>query len=1243
MSISGKIRLLLVLLCASLLLTAIIFRKAYSPANNLEQTAKTLEHNLHKKEGYVNDVLNDKSNFNRLKSLPDNPSDAIKVIEDITTEKGIWFITLNYGRVRFWSGIKVIPEYPAAIKEGDSFKKESNGYYEVIKKTEGNFSAIFFIPVKLDYAFQNDYLQNTFAPDLLKDNNIEIADFTDKNIYEIFSANKAYLFSVKAKPGEINLTFFYDEIVVWIITLVVFFLLVNNICNYISDKGYPIVSLIFLAAFIVLARLVNLRYGWPDFTHRLKVFNPILYTSGGAFPSLGDLCINILFICWFSVKLYTQRYKLLKKTPGKITGYFIFITGVLILIITSTVFVNLFYSLAVNSKISFDVSNVLNLSLFSLLGVLMLCFSFLIFYLISEVFLTIAFRLSISNSQKAFLFILCIFLATVVSTYYQAFTLFYILWGALLFIRANSYRRKTDSLDSGSLALIILVCALISSVKLNYFESVKEKETRKSFIQKLEVPDDANADNIFKSIERRIITDPSIHQYFKDSLYTNNYLKTRLQKLYFTGYISKYEFIVHQFDNHERPFPADKNYSLNDFKDLVLYSSYKVSDYFYRQNESFGFLNYFAILPVMQKGEKLGTIVIELKSKPQETNASVPGLLIYGKVDHGDEFKGYSYAFYIDNKLLSQSGNYVYSLVNTDLKGQLKKYVIKTTKGTGNEWYARFISYSHLIYKPSERNLIVVSKEQNSLLFDVTSMTFFFVVFLLFSVMILIIQWLWVRIKILTIKNDRIKWSLKINPDLILYKTRIQFSMVFAVVATLILVGFITFFSISTQYQVQQDKTIRDKITKIATSFENGPYTKYLSNINEESQVDFNDLANTYSTDLALFDLNGVILITTQPKIYEYGLQARRMNARAFINLNKLQKSEFVNQEIIGRLNYKAAYMPLRNSKAETIAYLQLPYFSNEADYKERIGSLLNIMINVYAVVFIAIGLVAIFIARKITEPLSFIQHSLSKTMYGKKNEPISWDRNDEIGALVKEYNKMISVLESSAQKLAQSERESAWREMAKQVAHEIKNPLTPLKLGLQLLDKSWRDKDPKFDQKFEKFSKSFVEQIESLSSIASEFSAFAKMPETKLERLDVFEILNQVVTIFKEMDNIKILYRMPDTPFLINADRDQLLRCFNNLLKNAIEATPADRLGIIEINYLVTSKNILLTIKDNGEGIPEGLREKIFEPNFTTKSSGTGLGLAFVKNSIENAGGKVWFETVVGGGTTFYFSLPAA
>jgi signal transduction histidine kinase len=494
------------------------------------------------------------------------------------------------------------------------------------------------------------------------------------------------------------------------------------------------------------------------------------------------------------------------------------------------------------------------------------------------------------------------------------------------------------------------------------------------------------------------------------------------------------------------------------------------------------------------------------------------------------------------------------------------------------------------------------------------------------------------------IKDNYLHWVFQLNFDKILYKTRIQFSIVLAVVITLVLVGIITYLSIVDQYNAQQEQTISDKVSHIAKAFENSNfiYDAFNNNTAETFQIKFNEFAKTYSADLTLFSTSGVELMSTQPKIYDYGLLAPRINAKAYTFLNKLQKSEYIHTEVIGDLSYKAAYVPVKDSK-RTLGYLQLPYFSNEADYKARAGSLLNAMINVYALIFIAIGLLAVIIARQITNPLNIIQMSLSKTIYGQKNEPIKWQRNDEIGALITEYNNMIAALEQSAQKLAQSERESAWREMAKQVAHEIKNPLTPLKLGLQLLEKSWRDKDPKFDQKFERFSKSFVEQIESLSSIASEFSAFAKMPDTRLVRMDIFEALSQAVTIFKQMDNIRIIFNPPDSQFLINADRDQLLRCFNNLLKNAIEAIPHDRPGTIEINYLLTSKNILLSVKDNGNGIPESLREKIFEPNFTTKSSGTGLGLAFVKNSIENAGGKVWFETIIGTGTTFYFSLPEA
>jgi nitrogen fixation/metabolism regulation signal transduction histidine kinase len=366
------------------------------------------------------------------------------------------------------------------------------------------------------------------------------------------------------------------------------------------------------------------------------------------------------------------------------------------------------------------------------------------------------------------------------------------------------------------------------------------------------------------------------------------------------------------------------------------------------------------------------------------------------------------------------------------------------------------------------------------------------------------------------------------------------------------------------------------------------------------------------------------------------------MNSLSYLYLNRLQKSEYINTEQIGNLSFIAGYVPLRNSKNEAIAYLGLPYFSNEKDYDESIALFLNALINVYALVFVAIGFFAVFVANRITNPLTLIQKSLSETKIGRKNEPILWRRNDEIGNLIKEYNIMIAALEDSAHKLARSERETAWREMAKQVAHEIKNPLTPLKLGVQLLDKSWKEKDINFDAKFEKFSKSFIEQIEKLSDIASEFSNFAKMPDINLESLHLKKILTASIEVYRQSDLSSISFENNcDREVFVKADKDQLLKCFNNLFRNAIEARQDKLESLIRVLMYCEDSDVYVEISDNGTGIPEALVQKIFTPNFTTKSSGTGLGLAFVKQAIENIDGSITFDTAPGSGTIFYIRIP--
>jgi nitrogen fixation/metabolism regulation signal transduction histidine kinase len=299
-------------------------------------------------------------------------------------------------------------------------------------------------------------------------------------------------------------------------------------------------------------------------------------------------------------------------------------------------------------------------------------------------------------------------------------------------------------------------------------------------------------------------------------------------------------------------------------------------------------------------------------------------------------------------------------------------------------------------------------------------------------------------------------------------------------------------------------------------------------------------------------------------------------------------------------------------------------------------------IINIYVLLFALSIITAIFISSYVTKPLKLIQEKLSNIKLGKANEPIEWEDNDEIGSLVSEYNRMIAELAKSADLLAKSERESAWREMAKQVAHEIKNPLTPMKLSVQHLKRIWEDNAPDMDQKIHHFTNKLIEQIDTLSTIATEFANFAKMPKATIETLNVQYILLSSIALFEDIENLNIEFKNEITKeVFVLADKEQLLRVFNNLLKNAIQAIPENKKGEIKVALQESNKNIIIRIADNGSGINAAVIDKIFVPNFTTKTGGMGLGLAIVKNIVDGIGGTIWFETVKEKGSIFYVSLP--
>ena len=297
-------------------------------------------------------------------------------------------------------------------------------------------------------------------------------------------------------------------------------------------------------------------------------------------------------------------------------------------------------------------------------------------------------------------------------------------------------------------------------------------------------------------------------------------------------------------------------------------------------------------------------------------------------------------------------------------------------------------------------------------------------------------------------------------------------------------------------------------------------------------------------------------------------------------------------------------------------------------------------LVNLFVLLFLLSVGAATLIATWTTRPLSLLKRGLERIQLGARNQPLPYQGNDELGELVRVYNRKVNELNESAEKLARSERESAWKEMAKQVAHEIKNPLTPMKLGIQHFQLTWDPGAPDAKAKLDRFSSSMVEQIDALSRVASDFSRFAQMSAANETVLDLTEVTKSAVALFAGEPNVDITVHA-SVPLMVKADREHLLRVFNNLLKNALQAIPEDRRGTVDVVLRAEGDQAIVEVRDNGSGIPEDVRDRIFEPNFTTKTSGMGLGLAMVKKMVEQAVGTVRFEPSQNYGTTFVVTLP--
>ena len=415
----------------------------------------------------------------------------------------------------------------------------------------------------------------------------------------------------------------------------------------------------------------------------------------------------------------------------------------------------------------------------------------------------------------------------------------------------------------------------------------------------------------------------------------------------------------------------------------------------------------------------------------------------------------------------------------------------------------------------------------------------------------------------------------------------------------------------------------------------------FLINSRETWTEILHDYASTFFTDLNLYGIDGRLLATTREEIYEHFLQAPLMNAEAFKHMNGNKALYYVHNEKLGSGEYESAYVPITDHNGNTLAYLNTPFFSSKSDLQHEIAYFILTYINIILLLLALTIFFVLVITRRLTQPLAMLQDNMTKVTITGENEKIEWQSNDEIGALIKQYNQTLGELQKQKDDFQRITIEEAWRDAARQVAHEIKNTLTPMRLSLQMLQRSVDQGVNNLDERINHTSDTLIEQIDTLSDIASSFSDYAKLPKNDPKPLDLAELLGTVVNLYDNVKNITFTYdfdKSKDHTYV--GDKTNLNSAISNVIKNAIQAIGSRPEGQIDVKLTATEQSYRISIKDNGPGIKEEDKKKVFLPNFTTKVYGSGIGLSYTYKIIQSAGGEIKFESEEGVGTEFIIEL---
>lgn len=1193
--------------------------------------AKQTENILHEKETEVNSSLKQIGT-----ALEKNKPQALfdlfgKEHSFLFKEKGIVYLVYENDSLLYWSDNSAsVEEYMKEVCLDNPVAQLKNGFYEVIKYTLNNKNKAYnlygLILIKHQFSYQNNFLKNEFFKDLKLPADAFISDAKATNIYTIKSSEGKELFNLGLNYNV------YDKssALVWL-GIILFFIAVYCLILYLKYKIQKIINqsfiqIIVFTCLLFLFRFVFQYFRLPEKLFQSSFYDPLIFGDSESylFSNLGDVFINSLLLLWLTHIIYRENiFNKLSRSS--------FVTKLINIAFITIGFFYVFFiqkiinSLVLNSSLNLDITNLFDINYFSAIAFLSVGFLFLsAYYFFSAISF---FTIRVFDLNKYFYKIIPIVLIISVLNFFilglQIFICF--CWACLFFLFIIFIKQKNKPTTFLNEIVISLFFSFIISYSFYYYNQKKELDFNLNVAEKITDREDAVAEYIFADLRKNIVNDSKLIQLVYSNPVNYQDIEKRIRQVYLGGYWERYQVNFSVFDSLCRALIPRNNQLLENnsyFDELINKDGLTTAsdDFFFinKPGEEIKYIGKIELPADKNQHQKTALLYFEFIPISENLKVGFPELLL-DKTDFSiNKLENISYAIYKNGQLIRVNGDLDYP----------RKSFWKSSQG--NYFIFNSNGFKHFIFKKDNEISAVISKEENNVFNLFTSNSYFFFVLSL-------VVWF-----IFLIKEWNLFSAIKKSGSI---RLRIQLLIVTIVLFCISGLGIATFFFIEKQFKEKNIISLIEKldVTQNSLQEELSSIPSFVPAYKDYAGWLLKKHAELNATDISLYDSKGNLFSTSQPRLFNEGIISKKINPEAYKLLSKDTTNHVLIKDNIGNMNFYGAFRPIYTNQGTLLGYINLPYFAKQTDLEKDWNLYILAIINIYVLLFSLSTLASLIISNIVTKPLQIIQDSLSTIKIGQHNAPIVWTGDDELGKLVSEYNNMIKQLEENIIQLAKSEREGAWKEMAKQVAHEIKNPLTPMKLSIQHLERSLDVSPEELKMRIKSLSNMLIEQIDILAHIASEFSSFAKMPQPKLDIYSVNELLQNSVQLFTSFDEqaIKLIYAGNE---LLKAkiDKDQFCRAINNLIKNAQQSIPANRIPEIAISLSKKEdKFIQIDVKDNGMGIRDELRSKIFYPNFSSKTDGMGLGLAMAKNIIESFNGKISFVSVINEGTTFTILLP--